>query len=61
MFSNMRIGVGFQPEPQLMFCFMTVIVKPWFMVVSLSATPSQKLVAKSKLCCSTHALFQQVS
>jgi hypothetical protein len=49
MFSGMQIGVGFQPEPQLTFRYTTAIVKPGFMAMSFSATPSQKLAAKSRL------------
>jgi hypothetical protein len=58
MFSSMRIRVGFQPEPQLMFHCTIVGVKPRFMAMSLFATPSQRLIAKNRLCCNTHALLQ---
>jgi hypothetical protein len=61
MFSSMQIEVGFQLEPQLLFCYMTIIVKPWFMVVFLFVTPSRRLIAKNKLCYSTHTLLQQVN
>jgi hypothetical protein len=58
MFNNMRIEVGFQAKLQLTFCYTVVNIKPRFMVVSFSATPSRRLVAKSKLCYCTHALLQ---
>jgi hypothetical protein len=56
MFNGVRIGVGFQPEPQFTFRCTIINVKPGFMAVSLSAAPYRKLVAKSKFCYSTHAL-----
>ncbi len=58
MFSDMWIKVGFQLEPQLTFRYTTVNVKPLFMAMSLSTTPSQKLATKSKLPCSTYAMLQ---
>jgi hypothetical protein len=58
MFNGVRIGVGFQPEPQLAFRYTTVNVKLGFMVVSLSTTPSRRLITKSRLWCNTHALQQ---
>jgi hypothetical protein len=58
MFSDVQIRVGFQPEPQLTFCYMVVSVKLRFMAVSLFATSSQRLTTQSKLCYSTHALLQ---
>jgi hypothetical protein len=61
MFGGVRIGVGFQPKLQLTFRCMAVGIKPGFMAMFLSTAPSRKLTAKSKLCCNTHALFQQVS
>jgi hypothetical protein len=57
MFNGMWIEVGFQPEPQLTFHYTTIGIKPRFIVVSFFTTPSQKLVAKNKLCCRTHALL----
>ncbi len=46
MFSSMRIGVGFQPEPQLMFRCMVVGVKPGFMAMFFFAAPSEGLLPK---------------
>jgi hypothetical protein len=40
MFSNVRIEVGFQLEPQLMLRYTEVNVKLGFMVVSFFAVPS---------------------
>ncbi len=59
MFGGVQIGVGFQPELQLTFHCIAVSIKPWFMVVSIFATPSRRLVTKSRFCCSTHTLLQQ--
>jgi hypothetical protein len=58
MFSDVQIEVGFQPKLQFMFRYTTISVKPGFMIVSLSAAPSRRLVAKSRLCGNTHALLQ---
>jgi hypothetical protein len=57
MFNDVRIEVGFQPEPQLTFCYTVVNVKLRLMVVSLFAAPSWRLIAKSRLCCNTHTLM----
>ncbi len=38
MFNDVQIGVGFQPKPQLTFCYTTISIKPRFMAVFLSAT-----------------------
>ncbi len=56
MFSGMQIRVGFQSKLQLTFCCTIVTVKPWFMAMSLSVAPSQKLIAKNRLCYNTHTL-----
>jgi hypothetical protein len=61
IFNSMQIGVGFQLEPQLMFRCMAVSVKPRFMAVSFSITPSRMLTTKNRLCCNTHALLQNVN
>jgi hypothetical protein len=57
MFRGVRIELGFQPEPQLMFHRMVVDVKLGFMAVFLFTAPSRRLAAKSRLCCNTHALL----
>ncbi len=57
MFSGMWIRVGFQPEPQLTFCYMAVSVKPGSMAMFHSVASSWKLIAKTRLHYSTHALL----
>jgi hypothetical protein len=61
MFSSMRIGISFQPEPQVMFCCTTLGIKLGFMAMSFSATPSRRLIAKSRLYYNTHTLLQLVN
>ncbi len=46
MFSGMWIGVGFQIEFQLIFCYTTVGVKSGFMAMSFAVAPSWKFIAK---------------
>jgi hypothetical protein len=58
MFSDVRIGVGFQLERHLTFRSMVVKVKPWFMIMSFFAILFQRLVVKSRFCYNTHALLQ---
>jgi hypothetical protein len=57
MFNGMQIRVGFLPEPQLMFRYTTVNIKPGFKAMFFSLEPSQGLVAKIRLCYNTHALL----
>ncbi len=46
MFNGMWIRVGFQPEPQFMFCCTVVSIKLGFMAVSFCATLSWGLLPK---------------
>jgi hypothetical protein len=46
MFNSMHIRVGFQLEPQLMFCCMVVGIKPGFMAMFLFVAPPKGLFPK---------------
>ncbi len=50
-------GLAFNQSFNSHFVVQQSSVKRRFMVVSLSIAPSRRLVAKNKLCCSTHALL----